>query len=53
MAENGLDEKVIGVAMDGTGLGDDGHIWGSEFMVFDYSGYERISHFEYIPLPEG
>ncbi len=53
MAENGLNEKVIGVAMDGTGLGHDGHIWGSEFMVCDYSGYERISHFEYIPLPGG
>jgi hydrogenase maturation protein HypF len=53
MAEHGLDEKVIGVAMDGSGLGDDGHIWGGEFMVCDYSGYERISHFEYIPLPGG
>ena len=53
MAEHHLDEKVIGVAMDGTGYGDDGHIWGSEFLVCDLLGYQRITHFEYIPLPGG
>lgn len=53
MAEHGLDEPVIGVAMDGTGLGDDGNIWGSEFMVCDYKSYERKAHFKYIPLPGG
>ncbi len=35
MAEHNLDEKVIGVSMDGTGYGDDGHIWGGEFFVCD------------------
>lgn len=53
MAEHGLDEKVIGVSFDGTGYGDDGNIWGSEFFVCDLNGYERITHFEYIPLPGG
>jgi hydrogenase maturation protein HypF len=53
MAENGLDEKVIGVIMDGTGLGDDGNIWGSEFFVGDYLNYSREYHFEYIKLPGG
>lgn len=53
MAEHGLNEPVIGVAMDGTGLGDDGNIWGSEFLVCDYKSYERKAHFEYIPLPGG
>ena len=33
MAEHGIDEEVIGVCLDGTGYGDDGKIWGSEFMV--------------------
>jgi hydrogenase maturation protein HypF len=53
MAEHGLDEKVTGVAMDGTGYGTDGNIWGSEFMVCDLNDFERITHFEYIPLPGG
>jgi hydrogenase maturation protein HypF len=53
MAEHDLDEPVIGVAMDGTGLGDDGNIWGSEFLVCDYKSYVRKAHFEYIPLPGG
>ena len=53
MAEHKLDEKVIGVAFDGTGFGDDGNIWGSEFLVCDLAGYSRITHFEYLPLPGG
>ncbi|MBT6835801.1 MAG: carbamoyltransferase HypF [Bacteroidetes bacterium] len=53
MAENGLDEPVIGISFDGTGLGDDGHIWGGEFFVCDFTDYQRISHLEYIPIPGG
>ena len=53
MAEHHLDEKVIGVALDGTGFGDDGMIWGAEFLLCDLSGYSRISHFEYLPQPGG
>ncbi len=53
MAEHGLEEKVIGVAMDGTGYGDDGNIWGGEFLICDYKNYKRISHFDYLPLPGG
>ncbi|MFC2100605.1 carbamoyltransferase HypF [Bacteroidota bacterium] len=53
MAEHVLDEKVIGVSFDGTGYGDDGNIWGSEFFVCDLKEYERINHLEYIPLPGG
>jgi len=53
MAENGLNEKVIGVSFDGTGLGDDGNIWGSEFFVCDLTDYERKLHFEYVSLPGG
>jgi hydrogenase maturation protein HypF len=53
MAEHGLDEKVIGIAMDGTGLGTDAKIWGGEFFVSDFNDFQRISHFEYIPLPGG
>jgi len=53
MAEYGLDEKVLAVSFDGTGLGDDNNIWGGEFFACDLNDYDRINHFEYIPLPGG
>jgi hydrogenase maturation protein HypF len=53
MAEHNLDEKVIGVSFDGTGYGDDGNIWGSEFFICDYKEYKRMNHFEYIQMPGG
>jgi hydrogenase maturation protein HypF len=53
MAEHGLDEKVIGVAFDGTGYGTDGKMWGSEFMIADLYGFERVNHFDYFMLPGG
>ena len=53
MAEHGLDERVIGVAFDGTGLGSDGKIWGGEFLVCDLATFRRVLHFEYIALPGG
>ncbi len=53
MAEHNLDEDVIGVALDGTGLGTDGTIWGGEFFIANLNDFERYSHFDYIPLPGG
>ena len=53
MAENGVEDKVIGVAFDGTGYGTDGKIWGGEFLVADFCGFERRAHFRYIPLAGG
>jgi hydrogenase maturation protein HypF len=53
MVENGVQEKVIGVAFDGTGYGSDGCIWGGEFLVADYRRFERLGHLEYVPLPGG
>ena len=53
MAENGIRGPVIGVALDGTGYGTDGHIWGGEFLETDFSGFERRAHFRYIPLAGG
>jgi hydrogenase maturation protein HypF len=53
MAENGLSGEVIGVALDGTGYGTDGQIWGGEFLVAGYTGFERRAHFRYIPLAGG
>ena len=53
MAENGVDEKVIGVAMDGIGYGTDGKMWGCEFLLADYLGFERTAHLRYMPMPGG
>jgi hydrogenase maturation protein HypF len=53
MGENKLEGEVIGVAFDGTGFGLDGKIWGGEFFVSSYHGFQRIAHFKYLPLPGG
>ncbi len=53
MAEHGLDEKVIGISMDGVGYGSDGNIWGFEVMLCDLQDFERKSHLEYVPQPGG
>ena len=55
MAENGHDgrTRVIGVAFDGTGYGDDHAVWGGEVLLADYDGYERAAHLRYVSLPGG
>ena len=53
MAENHLRGKVIGVAFDGTGYGSDGKIWGGEFLVADFAGFERRAHLRYVPMAGG
>ena len=44
LAENDRADKVIGVSFDGTGYGDDGSIWGGEFLACDLDGYTRAGH---------
>ncbi len=53
MAEHGLEGHVLGVAFDGTGFGPDGAIWGGEFLYTSLTGFERIGHLEYVPMPGG
>jgi hydrogenase maturation protein HypF len=53
MADNGLDRPVLGVIFDGTGYGLDGTIWGGEFLLGDYRGFERAGHLERFRLPGG
>jgi hydrogenase maturation protein HypF len=45
--------RVLGVALDGYGYGEDGTAWGGEFLLADYDGYERFASFETVPLPGG
>jgi len=47
------DRKVIGIALDGTGYGLDGNVWGGEVLVGRPPDYERAAHFEYVPMPGG
>lgn len=53
MFSAGLEEEVIGFSFDGTGLGTDGHFWGAEVLKADFSGFDRLFQFEYMPLPGG
>ena len=53
MAENGLEGEVIGLAMDGTGYGPDGTIWGGEVLRASAAAFERLGHLSYVPLPGG
>ena len=53
MTENRVTSPVIGLALDGTGYGTDSRIWGGEFLVADLTGFERVGHIRYIPLPGG
>lgn len=53
LAEHGINGPVIGVAADGTGYGTDGAVWGCEIMIADLTGFERVAHLAYMPLPGG
>lgn len=53
MAENLLTGPVLGIALDGTGYGPDGSIWGGELLIADYSGYQRVGSLFSVPLPGG
>ena len=51
MAENGIEGDVIGVALDGTGFGLDGTIWGGEFIKANLRDFDRLAHLKNVPMP--
>jgi hydrogenase maturation protein HypF len=53
MAEHGIGDEAIGLALDGTGYGADGRIWGGEVLISRLDVFERFAHLEYVPMPGG
>lgn len=56
LAENGypLDAPpVLGIVLDGLGFGDDGTIWGGEFLLADYRDYRRLARLKPVAMPGG
>jgi hydrogenase maturation protein HypF len=53
MGSNGLSEPIIGIAIDGVGLGDDGTSWGGEILLVSAGGAERLAHLKPLDMPGG
>lgn len=56
LAEHGVPlthSPVLGIVLDGLGLGEDGSLWGGELLSCDYRGYERVAHFAPVALLGG
>ena len=55
MADNNIkiDEKIVGISVDGVGYGDDGNVWGGEILLCSYDKYQRVGHLEYQPMIGG
>ncbi|PJB07269.1 MAG: carbamoyltransferase HypF [Hydrogenophilales bacterium CG_4_9_14_3_um_filter_59_35] len=53
MAEHGVTGPVLGLALDGVGLGSDGKAWGGELLRVNGASFERIGHLAELALPGG
>ncbi len=52
-AEHSVTEPVLGLGMDGIGMGSDGQAWGGELLRVDGAGFERLGHLQPMRLPGG
>jgi len=53
MAENQLEGTVLGVSWDGTGYGEDGTVWGGEFLLTNDQSFRRVAFLRQFRLPGG
>ena len=56
MAENGIplnSSPILGIALDGLGYGDDGTLWGGEFLLADYRNFKRLATFKSVAMVGG
>ncbi len=53
MAEHKLKGKVLGIAFDGSGYGEDQAVWGGEFLICQNHVSERVGHLKYARLLGG
>ena len=56
LMENGIPldaPPVLGIALDGLGYGADGTVWGGEFLLSTYDGFERLATFKPVAMPGG
>jgi hydrogenase maturation protein HypF len=53
LTEHGVQSPVIGIALDGVGLGTDGVAWGGEVLLVDGAHCARVGHLSHLALPGG
>ncbi|MCL1816583.1 MAG: carbamoyltransferase HypF [Clostridiales bacterium] len=53
LAEHHLSQPALGFIFDGSGYGEDGHLWGGEVLYGTCADYKRLAHLRYLPLPGG